>query len=69
MILAICDGTRYEIYATGKTEEEAKSILWGLVRDYLKGRDWADMDHKELEEYFGCVIINLEEKPHGFLKG
>jgi hypothetical protein len=67
MIIAICENIRYEIYATGESEEEAKAILWSLVSDYLKG-SWQDMNHKELEDHFGCVLIDTEKKPHGFLK-
>jgi len=71
MFIAICDGTDYEIFATAETEEEAKSILWGLVSDFLKRAQasTAEMNSEELEEYFGCTIINTTEKPFGFIKG
>lgn len=72
MFLAICDGTAYEIYATAQTEDEAKSILWGLVSNYLKkaqAPQTSEMNAEELENYFGCTIINTSEKPFGFLKG
>jgi hypothetical protein len=71
MFIAICDGTAQEIYATGKTEEEAKLILWGLVSSFLKRAQapTADMNDKQLEDYFGCTVINTTEKPFGFIKG
>jgi hypothetical protein len=71
MFVAICDGTAQEMYATGKTEEEAKLILWGLVSSFLKKAQapTAQMNDKELEDYFGCTIINTTEKPFGFIRG
>jgi hypothetical protein len=71
MFIAICDGTAHEIYATAQTEEEAKSILWGLVSDFLKNAQapTAEMNHEELEEYFGFIMINTIEKPFGFIRG
>lgn len=71
MFIAICDGTAREIYATAQTEEEAKSILWGLVSDFLKHAQasTADMSHEELEEYFGYIMIDTTEKPFGFIRG
>jgi hypothetical protein len=71
MFIAICDGTAHEIYATAQTEEEAKSILWGLVSDFLKNAQapTAEMNHEELEEFFGFIMINTIEKPFGFIRG
>lgn len=71
MFIAICDGTAREIYATAQTEEEAKSILWGLVSNFLKQAQapTAEMTNEELENYFGCTMINTTEKPFGFIKG
>jgi hypothetical protein len=72
MFIAICDGTAHEIYATAETEEEAKSILWGLVSDFLKNAQapqTQEMNSEELENYFGCIVINTTEKPFGFLNG
>jgi len=71
MFIAICDGTAREMYATAQTEEEAKSILWGLVSDFLKKAQapTAEMTNEELEEYFGCTIIDTTEKPFGFIRG
>ena len=71
MFIAICDGTAREMYATAQTEEEAKSILWGLVSDFLKQAQapTAEMSHEELKDYFGCIIINTTEKPFGFIRG
>jgi hypothetical protein len=71
MFIAICDGTAHEIYATAQTEEEAKSILWGLVSDFLKNAQapTAGMNFEKLEDYFGCIVINTTEKPFGFVRG
>jgi hypothetical protein len=71
MFIAICDGTAQEIYATAQTEEETKTILWGLVSDFLKKAEapTAEMNREELENYFGCTIINTTEKPFGFVRG
>jgi hypothetical protein len=70
MFIAICDGTAQEVYATAQTEEEAKSILWGLVSDFLKkAQAPKEMTNEELENYFGCTIINTTEKPFGFIRG
>ena len=71
MFIAICDGTAREMYATAQTEEEAKAILWGLVSDFLKQAQapTAEMNAEELEDYFGCTIINTTEKPFGFIRG
>ena len=71
MFIAICDGTAREMYATAQTEEEAKSILWGLVSDFLKNAQapTAGMNFEKLENYFGCIVINTTEKPFGFIRG
>lgn len=71
MFIAICDGTAREIYATAQTEDEAKVILWGLVSDFLKRAQapTAEMTNEELENYFGCTMINTTEKPFGFIRG
>jgi hypothetical protein len=71
MFIAICDGIAQEVYATAQTEEETKSILWGLVSDFLKKAQalTAEMTNEELEDYFGCTIINTTEKPFGFIRG
>ena len=72
MFIAICEGTSYEIFSTGQTEEEAKRLLWDLVSDFLKkgqAAQTSEMSNEELEEYFGYILINTDEKPFGFLKG
>jgi len=71
MFIAICDGTAHEIYATAQTEEEAKSILWGLVSDFLKNAQapTAEMNHEELEAFFGVIVIDTTKKPFGFVRG
>lgn len=71
MFIAICDGTAHEIYATAETEEEAKAILWELVSDFLKNAQapTAEKTIEELEDFFGCTIINTTEKPFGFIRG
>lgn len=71
MFIAICDGTAQEMYATAQTEEEAKSILCGLVSSFLKRAQapTAEMNHEELEEFFGFIIIDTTKKPFGFIRG
>ena len=71
MFIAICEGTAREIYATAQTEGEAKAILWGLVSDFLKHAQapTAEKTSEELEDYFGCTIIDTTEKPFGFING
>jgi len=71
MFIAICDGTAQEIYATAQTEEEAKSILWGLVSDFLQKAEapTAEMNNEELEDFFGFIMIDTTEKPFGFIRG
>ena len=72
MIFAICEGIANTIYATGTTEEETKAKLWDLVHQFLyhaNAVETAYYSPAELEDYFGCVVINTEENPAGFLRG
>lgn len=69
--VAICDGLADPIWATGESEGEACASLWARVSQYLKDRQsptTSDMTPKELEEYFGAVVIDLSKKG-GFLRG
>ena len=68
--VAICDGLADPIWSRGKSEGEARALLWESVSQYLKGRrsPTSNMTAEQLEEYFGAVIIDLS-KETGFLRG
>ena len=68
--VAICDGLADPIWSTGESESEACALLWERVSQYLKGRqapETSGMTPKELEDYFGAVVIDLS-KGGGFLR-
>jgi hypothetical protein len=70
--LAICDGLADSIYATGGTEDEADTILWELVHNYLVSRqapETSEMSAAELQDFFGSIVINIKEQPSGFMRG
>ena len=72
MIIAICDGTAETIYATAPTEDEAKATLWELVHQFLyksNAVETAYYSATELDNYFGCVVIDTEKNPSGSLRG
>ena len=70
---ALCDGTRYEIYAVGRTKLEATHLLWCRVRQYLKDSE-ADMGEikttdKGLTDWFGYRAFEIEAGDAGFVNG
>ena len=70
--IALCDNLAYSIYETGTTENEAKTTLWALVHNYLVNRqapETSEMSAAELEEFFGCIVIDTKKSPSGFLRG
>ena len=63
--IALSINTHDSIWASGETEEEAKTLLWEKVHEYLVKRqapETAEFSAEQLEEYFGVRIINAEEK-------
>lgn len=69
--VAICEGTRYPIWAAGESEEEAKANLWERVHKFLvsaNAPETSEMSPQELEDFFGVVILDLSEKG-GFVNG
>lgn len=68
--VAICDGLADSIWSAAESESEACALLWERVSQYLKDRqapETSEMNPKELEDYFGAVIIDLS-KEGGFLR-
>lgn len=68
--IAICEGTADSIWASGETEQQAKSRLWVRVHNYLvlrKAPETSTYNREKLEDYFGCVVLDLSENG-GFLK-
>jgi hypothetical protein len=71
--LAVCDSccNSYGLFATGRTEQEARDSLWTLARKNLK-HYWnpSDPDYpktrQNFEDYYGVVVKNLDETPFGF---
>lgn len=62
--VAICEETYYPIWAAGNTEEEAKANLWQRVSSFLKrakAPETSEMSASELEEFFGCWILDTKE--------
>jgi hypothetical protein len=71
MFIAICEGTSDEIYACSEREDDAKFLLFTRVKLYLKDRNaprTQDFTLEQLEEYFGCVVVKVENNGGGFLK-
>lgn len=63
--IAICENLADTVWASGKSELEACASLWERVSQYLKDRQaphTAEMNAEELNEYFGCVVIDLSKK-------
>jgi hypothetical protein len=70
MFIAICNVYR-EIYACAETEDDAKFLLFTRVHLYLKDRnapETQDYTHERLEEFFGCVVVKVENNAGGFLR-
>jgi hypothetical protein len=68
--VAICDGLADSIWSAGESEGEACALLWERVSQYLKDKqapETSEMTPKELENYFGAVVIDLS-KQTGFLR-
>jgi hypothetical protein len=69
--VAICEGTRYPIWAAGESEEEAKTDLWERVHNFLVNANapqTSEMSSQELEDFFGVVILDLSKKG-GYING
>jgi hypothetical protein len=69
--VAICEGTRYPIWAAGESEEEAKADLWERVHNFLvnaNAPETSEMSSQELEDFFGVVILDLSKKG-GYVNG
>ena len=69
--VAICEGTRYPIWAAGESEDEAKANLWERVHNFLvsaNAPETSEMSPQELEDFFGVVILDLSERG-GFVNG
>jgi hypothetical protein len=69
--VAICEGTRYPIWAAGESEEEAKADLWERVHNFLVNANapvTSEMSSQELEDFFGVVILDLSKKG-GYVNG
>ena len=71
MFIAICDGTADSIYACAECEDDAKFLLWARVKAYLtakKAPETQNYSYDRLEEYFGCVVLKVENNAGGFLR-
>ena len=71
MFIAICDGTADAVYACSEREDDAKFLLWTRVKAYLKDRnapETQDYTLERLEEFFGCVVVKVENNAVGFLR-
>lgn len=56
--------THYEVYAIGKTEEEAKkNLVKGYKKLYPRSEDrTVKATFEELHDYFGCSIYKIDPK-------
>ena len=71
MFIAICDGTADAIYACAECENDAKFLLWARVKAYLRDRnalETQNYSYDRLEEFFGCVVVKVENNAGGFLR-